>query len=142
MNRAFAKGLTTAGVLLLAAACGGGGGNGGAPPTSPSPPPPPPGGSAGTIAIVSDSGEQAFDPNPSPLPSSGQVSWRNDDDEVHRIVANDGSFDTGNLNPGAASAAIQIPSSGARFHCTLHPTMIGAVNDSGGTEPPCTGIYC
>jgi len=143
MNRAFVKACGLAGVVLYSAACGGGsgggGGTGGGPPTSPSPPPP---SNAATIQIVSDSGSQSFDPNPSPLPSSRQVTWRNDDGEVHRIVANDGSFDTGNLGPGATSPAIQIPTSGARYHCTLHPTMVGAVSDSAGTEPPCTGIYC
>jgi len=64
------------------------------------------------------------------------------DPDVDRIVANDGSFDTGNLAPGATSTAVTLPASGARYHCTLHPTMVGAVSDSGGTEPPCTGIYC
>ena len=138
MNNVFARACGVAGVALFAAACGGGGGNGGAP-TTPSPPPQ---SNAATIQIVGEVGPEAFDPNPAPLPSSRQVAWRNDDDVVHRIVANDGSFDTGNLNPGASSAGIPVPESGARFHCSLHPTMIGAVNDSGGTEPPCTGIYC
>jgi len=142
MSRVFVRLCAVAAVVLCAAACGGGGSsNGGTPPTTPSPPPPPPQ-NASTIQIVSDSGEQAFDPNPSPLPASRQVVWRNDDDVVHRIVANDGSFDTGNLGPGSSSTAIQIPTAGSRFHCTLHPTMIGAVEDSGGTAPPCTGIYC
>jgi plastocyanin len=127
-----------AGLALLAAACGGGGGGYNGPPTSPTPPP----SNATTIQIVSDTGEQAFNPNPSPLPASRQVAWRNDDDVVHRIVANDGSFDTGNLGPGASSTAITVPANGARFHCSLHPTMVGAVNDSGGTTPPCTGLYC
>ncbi|HXE81553.1 MAG TPA: hypothetical protein VNK41_12425 [Vicinamibacterales bacterium] len=91
---------------------------------------------------MGETGPDAFNPNPAPQPSGGRVVWRNDDNVVHRIVANDGSFDTGNLNPGQTSSAISVGSNGTRYHCTLHPTMVGAVNGSSGTPPPCTGLYC
>ena len=128
--------------LSMSVSCGGGGGgssNGGGNPSGPSNPPP---AGAATIQIVAATGAQAFNPNPATMTASRNVVWRNDDGEVHRIVANDGSFDTGNLAPGASSTAVVVPASGARYHCTLHVTMVGAVNDSGGATPPCSGLYC
>jgi plastocyanin len=70
------------------------------------------------------------------------VAWRNDDNTVHRLVANDGSFDTGTISPGATSAAITIAAAGTNYHCTIHPTMVGAVSGTSGTTPPCSGLYC
>ena len=128
-------------LALVACGCGGGGYDGG-PSPGPSPGPgPAPGGNA--IRIVGQSGSQAFDPNPAPAPASSQgVAWRNDDSVVHRIVANDGSFDTGNIAPGATSAVQRLATDGTNYHCSLHPGMIGSINSSSGAPPPCTGIYC
>ena len=120
--------------------CGGGSDSGHGP--SPTPnlgPAPAPG---GQVEIVGERGNQSFNPNPANAPSSQMVAWRNADGTVHHIVTNDGSFDTGNIAPGATSASVTIPTGGANYHCSLHPTMIGAVNSAGGQTPPCTGIYC
>jgi len=58
-------------------------------------------------------------------------------------IVNDGSIDTGDIAPGATSAAVRMPGSGTHYHCSLHTDMIGAVNASGGTPPPeCEGPYC
>ncbi len=61
-----------------------------------------------TISILGERGSQSFSPNPA---SAGgrMVLWRNDDGETHHIVANDGSFDTGDLAPGATSTMVQMP---------------------------------
>jgi plastocyanin len=122
-------------LILACAACGGDGYN--APPTSPSPPP------AGStaISIVGDRGNQSFNPNPGSA-QSGMASWRNADTVVHRIVSNDGTFDTGDIAPGATSSARAVASSGMNYHCSIHPGMIGAINAAAGPPPPCTGIYC
>ena len=102
---------------------------------------PPPAG-ASTVAIVGDRGTQSFNPNPVTLGTSRMVSWRNNDGVVHRIVANDGSFDTGNIAAGGTSNAIALPADGANYHCSLHPGMIGAISAASGVPPPCTGQYC
>jgi plastocyanin len=111
-------------------------------PTAPSGGGQPPPASANTIAIAGDRGNQSFNPNPVTLSASRQVVWRNSDSTVHRIVANDGSFDTGNIAAGATSATVTLASDGTNYHCSLHPGMIGAINASSGVPPPCTGIYC
>ena len=95
-----------------------------------------------TITINGQKGAQSFSPNPAP--DGGQmVVFRNSDSTVHHIVLNDGSVDTGNIAPDATSTAVMMPAGGTNYHCTIHPTMVGAVNASGGTAPPpCEGIYC
>jgi len=142
MRGVFATGCGALCALLISVSCGGGGGgNPTGPGGTPTPPPPPPPDVA-TIQIVGSAGSQAFNPNPATMTGSRNVVWSNTDSEVHRIVANDNSFDTGVIAPGGSSNAITLPAAGTRYHCTLHTTMVGAVNDSGGTTPPCTGIYC
>ncbi len=127
--------------VLMAAGCGGGGSS--TPPASnPSAPTPPPASTTTTISIVGDRGSQSFSPNPAPATQTRSVAWQNNDGVVHRIMSNDGTIDTGNIAPGATSPAVTLGTDGTNYHCTIHPGMIGAVNSSGGTPPPCTGIYC
>lgn len=126
------------GFVVLTAACGG---DSGTPPTSPTPPPsvaPP----STTIEIVGELGSQSFAPNPASLGPERTVAWRNTHGVVHRVVANDGSFDTGNLAVGATSGVLTIPAGGINYHCPLHPGMIGAISGTSGIAPPCTGQYC
>jgi plastocyanin len=123
--------------IVTVSACGGGGG-GAAPSTSPSTPAAP---APLTITITSQNGAQSFSPNPAN--AGGQmVVFRNADSTTHRVVLNDGSLDTGDIAPGATSRALQMPSSGTNYHCTLHTTMVGAISGSSGTPPTCDGPYC
>jgi plastocyanin len=96
-----------------------------------------------TISIVGQRGEQSFSPNPASA-GAQMVMWRNDNGETHRIVANDGSFDTGEIAPGATSGMVQAPEGGLNYHCSIHPTtMFGAIGAAGGgAPPPCVGLYC
>jgi plastocyanin len=121
--------------VIAAAACGGGGGS---TPTSPSAPAP----GTVTISIRAINGNQSFSPNPAEA-GGRMVVFRNDDSIPHRVRLNDGSIDTGTLAPGGSSQPVQMPSAGTNYHCSLHPTMIGAVsNASGAAPPPCEGEYC
>jgi plastocyanin len=127
-----------AALALIVSACGSSNGSNMGP-TSPTPTPT----SNSTINIVGNRGAQSFSPNPSPAPAAGQmVAWHNSDGATHRIVANDGSFDTGNIAPGAGSTPLQLKTDGANYHCSIHPSMIGAISASAGAPPPCTGQYC
>ena len=117
--------------------CGGGSSG-----TSGSPSAPTPTSNATTISISGERGSQSFSPNPA---SAGgrMVLWRNDDGDTHRIVANDGSFDTGDLAPRATSTMVQMPEGGLNYHCSIHPTtMFGAIGGGGGESPPPCTIYC
>ena len=60
---------------------------------------------------------------------SGQtVTVYNDDQLLHRIVADDGSFDSGVMSPGASfSVTAGAPGTVISYHCTLHSRMKGMV---------------
>ena len=101
-----------------------------------------PGGNTSTITIVGENGLQSFTPNPA---SAGgrNVVWRNNDGDTHRIVANNGTFDTGNIAAGATSTAVPAPPDGLNYHCSIHPTMMfGAIGGAGGEAPPMCEEYC
>src|SRR4051812_31087570 len=78
-----------------------------APPPPPTPTPTPPPGIV-TINVVGINGAQSFSPNPATLPAGQMVVWHNVDSITHRVVLNDGSLDSGNLNPGASSLPMTI----------------------------------
>jgi plastocyanin len=123
------------GAFVLAAValagCNGGGGYGSNPmaPSLTSSPMPAPGAATLTIRIVGRSGSQSFTPNPSSIVAGQTVAFYNADSVVHRIVADGGAFDTGNVNPGATSAPVTISSAGVYgYHSATYPAAVGTVN--------------
>jgi plastocyanin len=134
--RVVSLSVSVAAALALGWACGGGSGT----PSSPSTP-----GSGSsdpvTITIAGERGAQSFSPNPASA-AGRMVVFRNSDSVVHRVRLNDLSIDTGDIPPGATSRAVRMPEAGTNYHCSLHPTMIGAVNADNQAPPPCTGLYC
>ena len=125
--------LTLGGLLLVAVTLAGCGGSSMGSPTSPTPTPTPtptPGGSATlTITIVGMNGAQSFSPNPGAVVAGDTVAFYNGDSIVHSVVANGGAFSTGNIAPGATSAAITVTATGSfGYHCSIHPEMVGTLN--------------
>ena len=123
---------------LVVSACGGGSSP---TPTGPSTTggnntPPPASASANvTVNITGSAGSQAFTPNPVAIVEHQTLGFRNSDSTMHRIVADGGSFDSGNIQPGASSAPVMIMTANPiPFHCTIHPGMVGTIN-SAGTAP-------
>jgi plastocyanin len=119
---------STLGALTLAVLTAGCGGSSSstAPTPTPTPTPTPP--AAGTVNILGERGNQSFNPNPSPLPATHMITWTNTDSITHHVVADDGSFDTGNLAGGQSSAAITVPAAGKTYHCSIHPSMVGTIS--------------
>jgi plastocyanin len=104
--------------------------SGGSPVTpTPSQTPAPTSTSVVTINVIGINGAQSFSPNPATLPSGQMVVWHNIDSVTHRVVFNDGSLDTGNLDPGASSQpmTINVPAAGDAYHCSIHPVMVGTI---------------
>jgi plastocyanin len=96
-----------------------------------------------TINVVAVNGAQSFSPNPATLPAGAMVVWHNVDIITHRVVLNDGSVDTGDLAPGASTAPMAIAAGGAQYHCSIHPVMVGSVNqNTSNATAPCQGPYC
>lgn len=69
----------------------------------------------------------AFNPSPVNILVGEAITWDNHDTPPHTVTADDGSFDSGNINNGGTytrtfSAPGTIP-----YHCDLHPTMLGTI---------------
>src|SRR6478736_5867411 len=89
-----------------------------------------------------------------PLPAPGAVGGRlrtmddqivftNADLVLHHIVLDDGT-DLGDVAPGQSSMPMPLTTPMATFHCTIHPSMIGAINGDivlQPYEPPPSGDY-
>jgi plastocyanin len=125
---------------IAASNCGGSDSGSGSPIA---PTPPPTGNPPITIAIMGDRGNQSFSPNPATVAQGAALVFRNNDNMVHRIVFNDNSLDSGNINPNASSDGRTVSTNGANYHCSIHPGMIGSISGAAGQPPPpCTGTYC
>ncbi|HET9294059.1 MAG TPA: hypothetical protein VFO06_07165 [Gemmatimonadales bacterium] len=84
-------------------------------------------------------GTGAFSPNPFTLSlaDGGEVKWGNNDrgsggygsggGVTHRIVADDDSFDSGNLAPGGIYTHTFDAPGTVTYHCSIHPTMHGTI---------------
>ena len=129
--RAYVSAAVLAAIALGVSACGTSYGNAspaapsGAPPASSAPSP-----DAIVINVVAINGAQSFSPNPATVPAGRLVVWHNVDTVTHRVVFNDGEEDTGNLAPGAFSAATGLVAVGP-YHCSIHPAMVGSVVSPG-----------
>ena len=95
-----------------------------------------------TVNVVGIDGALSFSPNPATLPAGQMIVWHNVDNITHHVVFNDGSVDTGNLGPGASSQPQAIAAAGGPYHCSIHPVMVGGVNQDAAAPAPCTGSYC
>ena len=108
--------------LVMTINCGGS--NSGAP-TSPSSGTP----ADVTIVITGNNGGNSFSPNPGTVRSGQTVAWRNADSTAHTATADNGSFNTGTIAPGATSSPIGMSTAGTfSYHCTIHPTMVGSLS--------------
>lgn len=146
-----ASALAILGALALWNCGGGGGASTAASPTSPSPtaspapvaPAAPAAPATVSVAIVSSTGNSAFQPNPVRAASGDTVVFRNNDSVMHHLVLDDGSADLGDVMPGTTSRGFTLRSaSAANFHCTLHSSMVGSINGASAPEPPaCADPY-
>ena len=88
-----------------------------------------------TINVVAIDGAQSFSPNPATLPAGQMVVWHNVNNTMHRVVLNDGSVDTGDLAPGASSQPMALHSASGQYHCSIHPSMVGSLNQDTSVAP-------
>ena len=114
-------------VLVGVAACGGG--YSGSTPTSPST-----GGgnnNSGTpVSIVSGAELKtttAYAPNPVVISAGGTVTWTNNDATTHTSTSDDGAWNSGSIAPGAKFSRTFATAGSYKYHCSLHPGMIGTV---------------
>src|SRR5512140_3789797 len=91
-------------------------------PTGPSNPPP---ASSSPTAVLIQSFQ--FAPSPITVAKGSTITWTNKDAVAHTATADDGSWDTGNIAPGASKSLTFANSGTFAYHCTVHPMMKSSV---------------
>lgn len=56
-----------------------------------------------------------------------EVTWANDDPAPHTVTAEDGSFDSGTLEPGQAFSVSVQGNGPVTYRCEIHPDMVGTI---------------
>jgi plastocyanin len=114
-------------VLLSAVACGS---SYSSPSTTPSPAPGPvaPAGTPVTIPVnASTLTSTAFAPDAVDVSAGAAVTWTNSDGVAHTSTSDAGVWDSGIVPPGG-QFSVSFPTAGTyRYHCLIHPGMIGTV---------------
>ena len=77
-------------------------------------------------------GDNFFDPPNSAVEPGSTITWTNNGDEPHTVTADDGSFDSGILNPGDSYTVAFDGQGTVTYHCAIHPEMRGSVTVGGG----------
>jgi plastocyanin len=139
------RAIVTAGVVVAVGlnlwGCSGSGYTSGTSGNPAAPTPSPSASGVVTVNVVGINGALSFSPNPASLPAGQMIVWHNVDNITHHVVFNDGSVDTGDLGPGASSQPQAITAAGGPYHCSIHPVMVGSVNQGTTTPPPSQGSY-
>lgn len=69
----------------------------------------------------------AFTPDTLQVAVGAKVTWTNNDTTAHTVTANDGSFDSGNLNPGESFSFTFTQAGTFAYACNYHPNMIATI---------------
>lgn len=77
----------------------------------------------------------SFQPAELTVHAGETVTWKNEDIVAHTVTANDGSFDSGLIQPGG-TWKMTVKSAGTlEYHCRPHPNMIAKLVATSGTQP-------
>jgi plastocyanin len=68
-----------------------------------------------------------FNPGVITVPVGTSVTWTNNDDDAHSVVANDKSFRSAPLDTGDSYTFTFQTAGTYAYHCGLHPQMVGKV---------------
>ena len=83
-----------------------------------------------------DIGDNFFDPPNAAVEPGSTITWTNRGAVPHTVTADDGSFDSGRLNPGDSYTVAFGGQGTITYHCEIHPEMRGSVTVGGsGTAP-------
>jgi plastocyanin len=80
-------------------------------------------------------GDNFFSPNSVTVAVGDTVTWKNNGQAPHTATANDGSFDTGTIQPGGSGSHTFSSAGTFAYVCTIHAGMNGTVRvlaSSGG----------
>lgn len=121
LRRAGLRALWGLALAVLLVGCGGGSApsedDGGESPTD--------GGAvAGTPVAIENF---AFDPGTLTIAVGDTVTWTNNDSAAHTATADDGSFDSGNIEQGESFSHTFDEAGTYTYVCTFHPNMTGEI---------------
>ena len=88
------------------------------------------GGSGTAVSIVNGARtltNTAYAPNPVNISAGGSVTWTNNDSTTHTSTADDNSWSSGSVAPGASFTRTFASAGKFTYHCTIHPGMVGTV---------------
>ena len=69
----------------------------------------------------------AFAPTSLQVAAGTTVTWTNNDTAAHTVTADDGSFDSGNMAPGATFTFTFTTAGSVAYHCNYHPNMVATI---------------
>jgi predicted lipoprotein with Yx(FWY)xxD motif/plastocyanin len=69
----------------------------------------------------------AFDAPSITIAVGASVTWTNNDSVAHTVTADDGSFDSGNLDSGKTFSFTFTKAGTYTYHCAIHPNMTGTI---------------
>jgi len=69
----------------------------------------------------------SFRPGNLEVPAGTTVTWNNDDNDIHTVTADNGSFDSGDLDPGERYQYTFTQPGTYSYHCQRHVGMVGTV---------------
>ena len=75
------------------------------------------------IAVV----DFAFEPGTVSVPAGATITWTNSGSRPHTVTADDGSFDSGRLDPGEQFSQTFDQPGTFTYHCGFHPEMQGSI---------------
>ena len=75
----------------------------------------------------------AFNPPNATVAAGTTVTWVNNDQTAHTVTADDGTFDSGTLQPGQSYSFAFDKAGTYAYHCNIHPDMTATVTVSGAS---------
>src|SRR5215208_2206660 len=75
-----------------------------------------------------------FDPDQLSVAPGTTVTWVNEGEAPHTTTADDGTWDSGTLQPGEDFSFTFDQPGTYTYHCSIHPDMTASVKVSGGGE--------
>lgn len=69
----------------------------------------------------------AFGPDNATAAVGTTITWTNDEEFVHTVTADDGSFDSGDMAAGATFENTFDANGTFTYHCSIHSNMTGTI---------------
>ncbi|KAG0309289.1 hypothetical protein BGZ98_003891 [Dissophora globulifera] len=70
----------------------------------------------------------SFQPQTVTVQPGDTVIWTNSDNTAHTVTTDTTGFDSGNINPGATFSHTFATAATVKYHCSIHPFMLGTVD--------------